>query len=88
LFYRPANGKTVLLTKDTEQELKDGDQIGLLPTNFFFRVAFSKDTNNSKDQVASESTNSDDKSRKLPEWMTPSQNSSGTDRPSVKRKCK
>ena len=84
LFYRPANGKTIQLTKDIEQELKDGDQIGLLPTNFFFRITFSKDINNSKDDVASESTKEDDKSRKLPEWMS----TSTTDRPSVKRQCK
>ncbi len=51
VFYRPVNGKTSPLTKDIEQELKDGDQIGLLPTSFFFRVSFSTDMNGNKNQV-------------------------------------
>jgi hypothetical protein len=51
VFYRPTNGKTNPLTKDIEQELKDGDEIGLLPTSFFFRVSFSTDMNENKDQV-------------------------------------
>ncbi len=55
VFYRPAGGKRIQLTKDIEQELKDGDQIGLLPTSFFFRVSFSTDTN---DQTASTATSS------------------------------
>lgn len=46
VFYRASNGKTVHLSKDIEQELKDGDQIGLLPTSFFFRISFSDDVNN------------------------------------------
>ncbi|CAF1934933.1 unnamed protein product [Rotaria magnacalcarata] len=50
VFYRALNGKTVHLTKDIEQELKDGDQIGLLPTSFFFRINFSNDVNNNKDE--------------------------------------
>ena len=44
VFYRPSGGKRIQLTKDVEQELKDGDQVGLLPTTFFFRVSFSKET--------------------------------------------
>jgi hypothetical protein len=55
VFYRPAGGKRIQLTKDIEQELKDGDQIGLLPTSFFFRVSFSTDTN---DQTAGTATSS------------------------------
>ncbi|CAF0956529.1 unnamed protein product [Adineta steineri] len=53
VFYRPLNCKTIHLTKDIEQELKDGDQIGLLPTTFFFRISFSTDTNNNKDATSS-----------------------------------
>jgi len=52
VFYRPLNCKTIQLTKDVEQELKDGDQIGLLPTSFFFRVSFSTDMNNNKDELS------------------------------------
>ncbi|CAF1284315.1 unnamed protein product [Adineta ricciae] len=50
VFYRPLNGKTVHLTKDVEQELKDGDQIGLLPTSYFFRVSITKDSNKTTDE--------------------------------------
>jgi len=32
-----------------ERELKDGDQIGLLPSSYFFRVSFSTDVNNNND---------------------------------------
>ena len=49
------NGKTVQLAKDIERELKDGDQIGLLPSTFFFRVSFSTDVNNNKDNHDSDS---------------------------------
>jgi hypothetical protein len=55
VFYRPLNCKTIQLTKDVEQELKDGDQIGLLPTSFFFRVSFSTDMNNNKDELSTKS---------------------------------
>lgn len=75
VFYRPQNGKTTSLTKDIEQELKDGDQFGLLPTNFFFRVSFPTDIKHDNETSLS-STDSDSKSRKLPTWM------------SVKRQCK
>ncbi len=51
VFYRPAGGKRTQLTKDVEQELKDGDQIGLLPTTFFFRVSFSKETDDKSTTV-------------------------------------
>lgn len=47
VFYRGSNGKTVQLTKDIEQELKHADQIGLLPTTYFFRIHFSNNANNS-----------------------------------------
>ncbi|CAF1052583.1 unnamed protein product [Rotaria sp. Silwood1] len=50
VFYRPLNGKTIQLTKDVERELNDGDQIGLLPSSFFFRVSFSTDENNNNDK--------------------------------------
>ncbi|CAF1148263.1 unnamed protein product [Rotaria magnacalcarata] len=50
VFYRPSNGKTIQLQKDVERELKDGDQIGLLPSSFFFRVSFSTDENNNNDK--------------------------------------
>ena len=50
VFYRPLNGKTIHLTKDAEQELKDGDQIGLLPTSYFFRVSITKDSNKTTDE--------------------------------------
>ena len=95
LFYRPANGKRIQLTKDVEQELKDGDQIGLLPTSFFFRVSFSKDPWASpkvKHRIYfaivsnlhfQDETDSDGKSRKLPTWM-----SSSNGRSSVKRQRK
>ncbi|UJR37518.1 hypothetical protein I4U23_030220 [Adineta vaga] len=49
VFYRSSNGKTTQLPKDIERELKDGDQIGLLPSNFYFRVSFSIDFNNNND---------------------------------------
>jgi hypothetical protein len=49
VFFRPSNGKTIQLTKDIERELKDSDQIGLLPSSFFFRVSFSTDVNNNID---------------------------------------
>ncbi len=51
VFYRSTKEKANPLTKDIEQELKDGDQIELLPTSFFFRVSFSTDMNENKDQV-------------------------------------
>ncbi|UJR08687.1 hypothetical protein I4U23_012945 [Adineta vaga] len=53
VFYRPLNGKTTHLTKDVEQELKDGDQVGLLPTSFYFRISISKNTNNGVNEHAS-----------------------------------
>jgi hypothetical protein len=56
VFYRPAGGKRIQLTKDIEQELKDGDQIGLLPTSFFFRVSFTTETNDKKDEPTSTSS--------------------------------
>lgn len=46
VFYRPLNGKIIQLAKDVERELKNGDQIGLLPSTFYFRISFSKDINN------------------------------------------
>ena len=49
VFHRPPNGKTMQLVKDSEYELKDGDQIGLLPSSFYFRVSFSTDMNNNHD---------------------------------------
>ncbi|CAF1138950.1 unnamed protein product [Rotaria sp. Silwood1] len=55
VFYRTFHGKTIHLTKDIEQELKDGDQIGLLPTSFFFRISFSMNTNNNKDDLSTSS---------------------------------
>ncbi|CAF1125830.1 unnamed protein product [Rotaria sordida] len=55
VFYRTSHGKTIQLTKDIEQELKDGDQIGLLPTSFFFRISFSTDTNDNKDKLSTSS---------------------------------
>ncbi|CAF2932977.1 unnamed protein product [Rotaria sp. Silwood2] len=62
VFYRTSHGgKTIQLTKDVEQELKDGDHIGLLPTSFFFRISFSTDTNNNKDEL---STSSDQQSHR------------------------
>jgi hypothetical protein len=54
VFYRPYNSKTIILPKDIERELKDGDQIGLLPSSFFFRVSFSIDLNNNNDNDDSE----------------------------------
>ena len=57
VFYRSAAGKKSQLTKDIEQELNDGDQIGLLPTSFFFRVSFSKDTNTSGTTTSSKVQN-------------------------------
>ena len=55
VFYRPPNGKTIQLPKDIERELHDGDQIGLLPSSFFFRVSFSIDVNNNKGNHDSDS---------------------------------
>lgn len=49
VFYRPSNGKTIQLPKDIERELKDGDQIGLLPSSFFFRISFATDVNNNNE---------------------------------------
>ncbi|CAF0884230.1 unnamed protein product [Adineta ricciae] len=46
VFFRPPYGKTIQLPKNIERELKDGDQIGLLPSTFYFRVSFSIDYNN------------------------------------------
>ncbi|CAF0783466.1 unnamed protein product [Adineta steineri] len=55
VFFRPLNGKTIQLQKDIQRELKDGDQIGLLPSTFFFRVSFSTDVNNNNDRNDSDS---------------------------------
>ena len=55
VFYRPPSGKTIQLPKDIERELHDGDQIGLLPSSFFFRVSFSIDVNNNNGNNDSDS---------------------------------
>ena len=56
VFYRVLNGKIIQLTKDVERELKDGDQIGLLPSSFYFRVSFSKDINNNHESDSDSSS--------------------------------
>lgn len=55
VFYRQSNGKTIQLPKDIERELHDDDQIGLLPSSFFFRISFSIDVNNNTSKNESES---------------------------------
>lgn len=57
VFFRSSNNKTIQLAKDIERELKDGDQIGLLPSTYYFRICFSIDVNNNQD--TNESNDSD-----------------------------
>lgn len=57
VFFRSSNSKTIQLAKDIERELKDGDQIGLLPSTYYFRICFSIDVNNNQD--TNESNDSD-----------------------------
>jgi len=38
-FFKSNDGQLITLTKDQEHQLKDSDQIGLLPTEYFYRIS-------------------------------------------------
>ncbi|CAF0958460.1 unnamed protein product [Didymodactylos carnosus] len=73
VFYRKNGGRTLTLTKDVEQQLFDNDEIGLLPSTFFFRVhiksndePLSTDDNNNDNLSLSSTVNEKETKMKSP----------------------